>query len=182
MRLKSSFSLFSHWHLFKPLHHQTMFICLLLIILKFAIINRNERKILFRAVKMPHGKALGIRNWDRFYRETITKNWPESQKKANFFQQFRKICSYLPMLTEIIWPLKMFTAHFTRKCNLWTFVCALMNHQIVWLCKSTLTVFANVFAFGSDFPAKIRPAIIVIDSHYSKHCENMCCSCCGWEN
>lgn len=79
---------------------------------------------------------------------------------------------YLPVLTEVVRPLKVLAAHLARERHLWTFVGALVDHQIVRLGESALTVFAHVLAFGAHFWAatKIRPAI-VFDSHYSEHCD-----------
>lgn len=46
---------------------------------------------------------------------------------------YNKLCVFidLPVLAEIIRSFEMFAAHLARKCNLWTFVCALVDHQVV---------------------------------------------------
>lgn len=69
------------------------------------------------------------------------------------------------MLTEIVRALKVFAAYFTRKGDLWTFVRALMDHQIVGFCESSLAVFADVFAFWAHFTTKV----IALNFQYGKH-------------
>lgn len=78
----------------------------------------------------------------------------------------------LPMLTKIIWPLKVFPAYFTGKCDLWTFVGTFMDHQIIWFSESSLTIFAYVFTLWAHFTAEVRPTIVVINSHNGEHFED----------
>lgn len=46
---------------------------------------------------------------------------------------------------------------------------ALVYHQIVGFCETPLAVLANEFTLWTHLAAEIRPAVIVVDSHYSEH-------------
>lgn len=68
--------------------------------------------------------------------------------------------------------LKVLSANFTRICYLRTFVGALVNHQIVGFCKASLAEFAHKFTLWSHLTTKIRPTVVIINSHYRKHFSN----------
>lgn len=53
-------------------------------------------------------------------------------------------------------------------------MCALVYHQIVRFRKPSLAIFANEFTLWSHFTTKIRPTVIVINSHYCEHCAYDC--------
>lgn len=77
--------------------------------------------------------------------------------------------SHSPVRTETILSLHVFAANSTWKRNVWTFVRAFVDHQIVRFRKSSLTIFTNKLTFRSHFTSKIRPTIIAVDSHHRKH-------------
>ena len=68
--------------------------------------------------------------------------------------------------------LKVLSANFTGICYLRTFVGALVNHQIVGFCKASLAEFAHKFTLWSHLTTKIRPTVVIINSHYRKHFSN----------
>lgn len=74
-----------------------------------------------------------------------------------------------PVLTQIITLLEIFAADLTGICYLWGFVRALVYHQIVWLGETPLAILANELTLRTHLATEIRPAVIVVDSHYSKH-------------
>jgi len=73
------------------------------------------------------------------------------------------------MLAQIIALLEIFAANLTGVRYLRGFMCTLVYHQIVGFCKTPLAVLANELTLWTHLAAEIRPAIIVVDSHYSKH-------------
>lgn len=89
------------------------------------------------------------------------------RKKMVWLENCESIVWYLPVLAEVIGALKMFATHFAWEGNLWTFMSALMDHQIVWFCKSSLTIFANIFAFWAHFTTKV----IALNFQYGEHFE-----------
>lgn len=46
---------------------------------------------------------------------------------------------------------------------------ALVNHQIVRFGETPLAILANELTLWTHLAAEIRPAVIVVDSHYSEH-------------
>lgn len=73
------------------------------------------------------------------------------------------------MLTQIITLLEVFAADLTGVCYLGGFVRALVYHQVVRLGETPLAILANELTLGAHLATEIRPAVIVVDSHYSKH-------------
>lgn len=73
------------------------------------------------------------------------------------------------MLTQIITLLEVFAADLTGVGNLWGFVGAFVYHQVVRLGETPLAILANELTLGAHLATEIRPAVIVVDSHYSKH-------------
>lgn len=78
----------------------------------------------------------------------------------------------LPVLFQIILPFEALSAHLTAERYFWTFVAALVYHQVVRLGESTLTVLADVFAFGPHFSAEFSTAHVVVQLHYRKHSDS----------
>lgn len=79
------------------------------------------------------------------------------------------LLSNSPVLTQIITLLEVFAADLTGVGNLWGFVGALVYHQVVRLGETPLAILANELTLGAHLATEIRPAVIVVDSHYSKH-------------
>lgn len=77
----------------------------------------------------------------------------------------------LPVLPQIVALLEVFTTNFARVGNLWGFMGALVDHQIVWFGEAPLTVLTNKFTFWTHLATKVRAAVIVVDSHDGKHCD-----------
>lgn len=75
----------------------------------------------------------------------------------------------LPVLAQIVPLLKVLAAHLARIGDLGGLVGALVDHQVVRLGESPLAVLANELALRTHLAAEIGPAVIVVDSHYSKH-------------
>lgn len=46
---------------------------------------------------------------------------------------------------------------------------ALVYHQIVGFVETPLAILANELTLWTHLAAEIRPAVIVVDSHYSEH-------------
>lgn len=76
----------------------------------------------------------------------------------------------LPVLAQIVLALEVFAAHLARERDLGTLVGALVDHQIVRFGEASLAILADEFALWSHLTTKVRPAIIVINSHHRKHC------------
>lgn len=74
-----------------------------------------------------------------------------------------------PVLTQIITLLEVLATDLTGICYLWGFVRALVYHQIVGLGETPLAILANELTLRTHLATEIRPAVIVVDSHYSKH-------------
>lgn len=73
------------------------------------------------------------------------------------------------VLAQIVPLLKVLAAHLARIGDLRGLVGALVDHQVVRLGESPLAVLANELALRTHLAAEIGPAVIVVDSHYSKH-------------
>lgn len=74
------------------------------------------------------------------------------------------------MLTQIVLAFEVFAAHLARERHLGTLVRTLVDHQIVGFGEASLAILADEFALWSHLTTKVRPAIIVINSHHRKHC------------
>lgn len=73
------------------------------------------------------------------------------------------------MLTQIISLFEVFTAYFAGVRYFGGFVSTLVYHQIIRFCKTPLAILANELTLRTHLAAEIRPTVIVVDSHYSKH-------------
>lgn len=73
------------------------------------------------------------------------------------------------MLAQVVALLEVLAADLARVGDLGGLVGALVDHQVVRLGESPLAVLANELALRTHLAAEIGPAVIVVDSHYSKH-------------
>lgn len=86
-----------------------------------------------------------------------------------------------PVLTQIILPREQLAAALARERDLLALVRALVYHQIVRLGEAPLAELAGELALWSHLTTKVRPTIIVINSHHRKHCAYffILCMCVG---
>lgn len=84
------------------------------------------------------------------------------------------------MLTQIVLSLEVLAAHLAREGDLRALVRALVDHQVVGLGEPSLAELADELALWSHLTTKVRPTIIVINSHHRKHCgRRVCVFACG---
>jgi hypothetical protein len=65
--------------------------------------------------------------------------------------------------------LKILSTHLASVCQFGAFVSTLVYHQVIWFGEASLTKFAHKFTLWSHLTTKIRPTVVIINSHYRKH-------------
>lgn len=103
---------------------------------------------------------------------------PKHKKTGKIKKKRRQLrCSDLspdalttPMLAQIILSLVVFAAQLARERDLRTLVRALVDHQVVRFGEAALAELADELALWSHLTTKVRPTIVVINSHHRKHC------------
>lgn len=65
--------------------------------------------------------------------------------------------------------LEVFAAYLTGICDLGRFVGTFVYHQIVGFGETPLAILANELTLRTHLATKVRPAVIIFDSHYSEH-------------